>query len=96
MAPVKKDEKWGYIDRDGHIAIPFMFDEAGLFASGQAPARMGNETGFIDRLGKFAFHLAFKHAPGFLTGEADGMLVADADASRFWTIEGSFGYFRLV
>jgi hypothetical protein len=92
LAPVKKGEKWGYIDRDGHTAIPFIFDEAGLFASGLAPARIGDETGFIDRSGKFAFHLAFKYAPGFLTGNADGLFVADSDVSRFWTIDGAFGY----
>ena len=78
----------GYIDRDGQTVIPFIFDEAGLFASGLAPAKIEAETGFIDRSGKFAFHLAFKHASGFLTGNAEGLLVADSDVSRFWTADG--------
>lgn len=92
VASVKKGQKWGYIDKYNHTAIPFVFDLAGPFASGLAPARIGEETGFIDRSGKFAFRLAFKYAPGFLTGNADGLSVADSDVSRFWTIDGGFGY----
>lgn len=92
LAPVQKGEKWGYVDRDGHIAIPFIFDKAGVFASGLAPARIAKQSGFINHSGKFAFQLQFDYAPGFLTADADGMLAAETDLSRFWTVDGAFGY----
>ena len=92
IAPVKKGEKWGYVDREGHIAIPFIFDKAGIFANGLAPARIAGQSGFINRSGTFAFQLLFDYAPGFLTADADGMLAAETDVSRFWTVDGEFGY----
>jgi hypothetical protein len=92
LAPAEKGGKWGYIDRLGHTAIPFKFDQAGPFGSGLAPTRIGNESGFIDRSEVYAFHLAFRQAGGFLTGNAEGLLVADSDVSVFWTADGGFGY----
>lgn len=93
LAAVEKGEKWGYVDRDGNAVIPPKFDQAGPFGNGLAPAKQGKQSGFIDKSGKFVFSLAFDYAPGFLTGDEDSNLfVAPADVSRFWTVDGQFGY----
>lgn len=93
LAAVETGGKWGYINRDGKVVMPPKFDDAGEFALGLAPARLGEHSGFISKSGEFAFSLAFEHAAGFLTGdEKSNLFVASTDVSRFWTIDGKFGY----
>lgn len=36
LAPVKQNGKWGYIDTDNQVVIPFRYDIAGLFNEGYA------------------------------------------------------------
>lgn len=36
LAAVKKDGKWGYIDTDGKVVIPFEYDQAYAFSEGKA------------------------------------------------------------
>src|SRR5215471_18806635 len=79
LAAVKKNGKWGYLDRDGRVVIPFAFDDAGQFAGGLAPAKLGSKTGFIDTSGKFSFYLPYSYAPGFFTSDEDGLFLAESD-----------------
>jgi hypothetical protein len=51
--PVKKDNKWGYIDKTGRLIIPFQFDTADYFSEGLAAVGIGEKTGYIDKTGKF-------------------------------------------
>lgn len=53
LAAVRSDDKWGYIDRMGHVVIPFKFDmpDVGRFSEGMAFA--GNI--YIDKEGRPAF-----------------------------------------
>lgn len=36
LAPVKKDGKWGYINENNEVVIPFQYDVAGIFSEGHA------------------------------------------------------------
>lgn len=36
LAAVRKNKKWGYVDKHGIVVIPFSFDEARGFSSGLA------------------------------------------------------------
>lgn len=36
LAAVKKDGKWGYIDEEGKVVIPFQYDQAFIFNEGRA------------------------------------------------------------
>ncbi len=36
LAAVKKDGKWGYIDQENNVVIPFVYDAAGIFNEGYA------------------------------------------------------------
>ena len=43
--------KYGYINASGEIAIPFIYDEAGLFNEGLAPVTIGDKRYYIDQAG---------------------------------------------
>lgn len=47
IAAVKKDDKWGYIDTSGKMAIDFKYDNAFNFSEGLAAVSEGNEWGYI-------------------------------------------------
>ena len=61
--------KWGYIDREGNVRIPFRFDQADSFHGKLAAVRTGTTTGFIDRQGRMAFTLRFVVSAGFVYGD---------------------------
>jgi hypothetical protein len=45
--------RWGYIDKNGQMAIDVQFDQVGDFHHGLAPVMLGNKWGLIDKSGKF-------------------------------------------
>lgn len=51
LLPAKKDEKWGYINRQGEIAISFEYDDCNRFKEGRAEIRQNGKIGFIDENG---------------------------------------------
>jgi hypothetical protein len=78
LASVSKQGKWGYIDRNGKVAIPFQFDEVGSFHEGAlAPARIGKQTGFIDRAGRFKIVLPYRYSAGFIDGDVASFVTED-------------------
>lgn len=44
--------KFGYIDREGKVVIPFIYDYAAPFSEGLAYVCQGDQYGFIDKTGK--------------------------------------------
>lgn len=62
LLPVKKDDKWGYVDFRGNTVIPFEYDEAFIFTmwlrddkkrrNWLAEVRKGNQSAWIDVLGQ--------------------------------------------
>jgi hypothetical protein len=50
LAAVKKDEKWGYVNKEGEVVIDFIFDSAHLFdpSTGYAMAEIDDEMVYID------------------------------------------------
>ncbi|WP_312016711.1 WG repeat-containing protein [Bradyrhizobium sp. BR 10261] len=59
FARVRKDGKTGFIDRDGQVVIPLVFDEAWPFAPGsdRTAARQARTVGAIDRTGAWIFQM---------------------------------------
>ena len=51
LHPAKKDEKWGYINQQGKIAISFDFDFCERFVEGLAAITQNGKIGFIDESG---------------------------------------------
>lgn len=51
LAAVKKEERWGYIDIEGNVIIPFVYDVAGRFQEGKADVVQKGKSFKIDRRG---------------------------------------------
>ena len=67
---VRNDQHYGFIDRDGQIAIPFEFADARGFSDGVAPVMKGAAWGYIDQTGKFVYEPQFEFALPFREGLA--------------------------
>lgn len=52
LACVNKDGKWGYIDANGKLVIPYKYDEAFNFYKGRAIVRKGDKWTTVDKDGK--------------------------------------------
>lgn len=50
---IKKNGKFGFVDKGNNTIINFTYDIAGDFCNGFAYAKQGNSVGFINRQGKF-------------------------------------------
>lgn len=53
LIPACRDGKWGYINIESVIKIPFIYDRAGAFAEGRAIVEIGGDRFVIDRHGRF-------------------------------------------
>lgn len=53
--------KWGYIDKEGTLVIPFQFDRADVFSGGFAPAGIfdGRKMGYINTSGEIVIPLIY-------------------------------------
>ena len=51
LIPACLNGKWGYINRDNEVIIPFIYDYADYFGEQFAEVAMGDKFGFIDRKG---------------------------------------------
>lgn len=73
LLPVKRDSKWGVVNEDGTLVIPFAFEEINPFSEGLAPAQDGNgRWGAIDRNGHWAIHPTFAWIEQFSEGIVPG------------------------
>jgi hypothetical protein len=73
LAAVKADgarNKYGYIDRTGKLAVPFLYDEALRFSEGLSAVRNEREWGFIERSGDIALPFEYSEARSFSEGLA--------------------------
>lgn len=62
--------KVGYVDIQGHLAIPFRFDSAERFIEGRAKVGIGRKYGFIDSRGKLVVDAKYDGAHAFSEGRA--------------------------
>lgn len=66
----RQNGKWGFIDEDGNLVIPYEFDFILNFSENLAVVRQGDRWGFIDKVGNFAVPLNFECALSFSEGLA--------------------------
>ncbi len=64
LAWFKLDGKFGFIDRNGKVAIAPQFDVAGSFSNGLAAVIVAGKVGYIDKKGKFAIAPIFNETSG--------------------------------
>jgi len=67
---------WGYIDKQGVMAIAPAFTEAGAFQNGLAAVSQDDVWGYIDRRGRWVIPPRFSDATGF---NAEGTALAEED-----------------
>ena len=75
LYPVKKNNKWGYMDSSGNIVISPQFDEAWRFSEGLAVIALGEDWnnrkyGFIDKFGNVVIEPMYQDADYFNEGLA--------------------------
>jgi len=51
LVAVEIQDKWGFVDLQGHPVIPPTYDRAGDFVGGLAPVATGDRWSFVDRTG---------------------------------------------
>jgi hypothetical protein len=89
LMPVRKGEKWGYLNTKGEWAIPSRFADANDFSEGLAGVQdAGSTAGFIDLNGNWVIRLddAVPHYYGFSEGLAS---VLDNKTGLFGYVEKS-------
>jgi hypothetical protein len=67
---VKLNGKWGYIDRNGKLAIPTQFDFAQSFSEGTAAVLAEGKYGYINKRGSWSIPPQFDEAGLFFRGSA--------------------------
>ena len=68
LTPVKNQGKWGYINEEGSLKIPFQFEAAKYFSEGLAAVRLDGVWGFIDTLGHIIIEPEFVQVNDFSDG----------------------------
>ncbi|MDL2292574.1 WG repeat-containing protein [Acholeplasma sp. OttesenSCG-928-E16] len=59
LAPVKKESKWGFINKQNQIEIDFIYDDVNMFIDGYAIVLENNKWGVIDTKGKIILDLIY-------------------------------------
>jgi hypothetical protein len=72
LAPVRREGRWGFIERNGETRIPFVFEDTqpGHFHSFLAGVKTETGWGFIDRSGLFAIKPIYEAVRAFSEGRA--------------------------
>jgi hypothetical protein len=70
LFPVKLDKKWGFIDNNQKLVIPYQFDSVGYFSEDLALAEVNGSWGYLNDKGTFVIKPQFKYAEPFSCGLA--------------------------
>ncbi len=74
LAPVCRDDRWGFVDHRANVRIPFVFEKsrarARLFQNGLAAVRLDGLYGFINHSGRFVVSPKYEDAKSFSEGFA--------------------------
>lgn len=92
LIPVSRDDKYGYLDLTGKVAIPLIFDGASTFSEGLAAVQKESKWGYIDKNGALVIPFKFDSAGEFGQNLAP---VSLSEESGFINHTGSFA-FRLA
>lgn len=69
-AAVKKDGRWGFIDREGALQIEYQFEDAKSFSMHLAPVCSGGMWGYAGLSGSIVIEPVFQDAKAFVNGTA--------------------------
>ncbi|RNB71472.1 WG repeat-containing protein [Brevibacillus centrosporus] len=91
-AYVKGNDKWGYVNLSGKIAVPAAFTRAYPFVGPYARVELGNEVGYIDRSGKLLFTKKVDSAYDFTDGLAVVSVGKRDQKGEYIPYSGKYGY----
>ena len=70
LFPVKIDNKWGFIDKNGKMIVSPEFDAVGNYSESFIPVKIGGVWGFADENGKIKVNPQFTEVRNFSNGYA--------------------------
>lgn len=85
-ASVKKDDTYGFIDKQGELVIPCIYDAASHFSDGLSSAKFNGKCGYIDRNGEVVIPFIYDSAYPFSEGYA---LVIKGDKKGYINKQGN-------
>lgn len=71
LRPDSRNDKWGFIDKEGKTIIPFEYDDADYFFEGLARVKKNGKYGFIDKQGKIIIPFEYDDVGSFFKGLAN-------------------------
>ena len=70
LTAVKRNGRWGFVDKTGNVVIPYEYKEAREFSEELVAVKLKNRWGFIDKTGKVVIPFEYYNAKGFSEGLA--------------------------
>jgi hypothetical protein len=70
LIKASRNGKYGFIDYDGSVKIPFIYDDAQSFREGYAAVKMNGQWGFINEIGVLRIPFEFVDVKSFSEGFA--------------------------
>ncbi len=70
LFPILRNDKFGFVNREGKMVIEPRFDGANYFSEGLSCVKIGKKYGFIDKTGKFVIQPKYDLCLGFSDGIA--------------------------
>jgi WG containing repeat len=83
LSGVLLNDKWGFIDRNGKLVIPYQFDEIQNFSGGVAMVKVGNLFGVINREGKWIISPIDESPIKFFQGISKLNLISVNESGQF-------------
>jgi hypothetical protein len=68
--PILSNGKWGFVDNEGTVVVPCLYDWVEEFSEGFAGCSFNEKAGFIDGGGKVVIPFHYEHVESFLQGTA--------------------------
>lgn len=87
MRAVEKDSKWGFMNEQGKLVIPYMYEAADDFSEGIATAKKDGKVGYIDKTNKVVIPFTFTGAIPFSGGVAMVVMQTGPTSGKFWMID---------
>lgn len=88
--PVSRGGMSGYLDLQGKVAIPLIYDSVNSFSGGFAGVEKGDKWGYIDRDGRDVIPFKFDYAGSFASGLAPAKVGAE---TGFINKTGKFSFY---
>ena len=65
LSLVGKSDKHGFVDKNGKLVVPLIYDEAMTFSEGMAAVKQDGKWGYLDSTGKIVIPLKYADAMSF-------------------------------